>query len=172
MKRLVLVLLAVVALAPAALAQQSFLANLSGANEVPPADPDGTGTALITITGTTITYSITVDNIAVPTAQHIHSGVAGVNGPVVVTLTGTWVGSGDGPWTLNGSVVSDAATVNSIIANPAAFYVNVHNQPFPGGAVRGQLAQFTGTVPTASTWGLIALGAMLALAGMFVVRRA
>lgn len=171
MKRLVLVLLVVLAIAPAAFAQLTFLANLSGANEVPPADPDGTGTAIITITGTTVQYSITVNNIAAPTAQHIHSGVAGVNGPVVVTLTGVWVGAGDGPWTLNGSTVSDAATVNAIISNPAAFYVNVHNQPFPGGAVRGQLAAFNATVPTASTWALIALGAMLALAGLVVARR-
>jgi CHRD domain len=172
MKRFVLVLLVVLALAPAALAQQSFLANLSGANEVPPADPDGTGTALITITGTTVTYSITVDNIAAPTAQHIHSGVAGVNGPIVVNLPGVWVGAGDGPWTLNGATTSDPATIAAIVANPAAFYVNVHNAPFPGGAVRGQLAAFTGTIPTASTWGLIALGAMLALAGLVVARRA
>ena len=172
MKRLVFVLLVLAAIAPAAFAQRSFLANLSGANEVPPADPDGTGTALITITGTTVTYNITVNAIDAPTAQHIHSGVAGVNGPIVVNLPGVWVGSGNGPWTLNGATTSDPATLASIMANPAAFYVNVHNTPFPGGAVRGQLAAFTGTIPTASTWGLIGMAAVLALAGLILVRRA
>ena len=171
MKRLALILFLVVAVAPAAVAQQQFIANLSGANEVPPADPDGSGTAIITITGTTVAYNIVVNNIAAPTAQHIHSGVAGVNGPIVVNLPGVWVGSGDGPWTLNGSTVSDAATVASIIANPAAFYVNVHNASFPGGAVRGQLAAFLGTVPTASTLGLLALASALAIGGLLVMRR-
>src|SRR5687767_5659214 len=149
MKRFALALLLVALVAPAAFAQ-TFVATLSGANEVPPADPDGTGSASVTITGTTVTYSITANFIAAPAAQHIHSGVAGVNGPIVVNLPGVWVGAGDGPWTLNGSTTTDAATAASIIANPAAFYVNVHNTPFPGGAIRGQLAAAAPAVPTAS----------------------
>lgn len=171
MKRFALVLLLVALVAPAAYAQ-NFTATLTGANEVPPADPDGTGTALITINGTIVNYSITANLIDAPTAQHIHSGVAGVNGPIVVNLPGVWVGSGQGPWTLNGSTTTDAGTAASIIANPAAFYVNVHNTPFPGGAIRGQLAAAAPAVPTASTLVLFALGAMLAVAGLFVIRRA
>lgn len=169
MKRFALVLLFLALVAPAAFAQ-SFVANLSGANEVPPADPDGNGTAYVTISGTTVIYSITANLIAAPTAQHIHSGVAGVNGPIVVNLPGTWVGAGDGPWTLSGTTTTDAATAASILANPAAFYVNVHNAPFPGGAIRGQLAAVA-RIPTTSTIGLFVLGAMLALGGLLIVRR-
>ena len=169
MKRMALVLLLVALATPAAFAQ-SFVATLSGANEVPPADPDGTGRANITISGTTVTYSITVSNIDAPTAQHIHSGVAGVNGPIVVTLTGTWMGTPGATQTLQGSVATDAATAQAIDANPAAFYVNVHNAAFPGGAVRGQLAHFN-AIPTASTLGLFALAAILALGGFVIVRR-
>jgi hypothetical protein len=33
----------------------------------------------------------------------------------------------------------DAATINSIVANPAGFYFNVHTTLNPGGVVRGQL---------------------------------
>lgn len=171
MKRFALALLLVALVAPAAYAQ-NFIANLSGANEVPPADPDGSGTAFVTINGTTVSYSITANLIDAPTAQHIHSGVAGVNGPIAVSLPGVWVGAGQGPWTLNGSTTTDAATAAAVIANPAAFYVNVHNGPFPGGAIRGQLAATTASIPTASTFALFALGAMLAAAGLFVIRRA
>jgi hypothetical protein len=170
MKRLALVLLVLVAAAPAVYGQQ-FVANLAGTNEVPPADLDGNGTALVTIAGTTVSYEIVVNNIAAPTAQHIHSGVAGVNGPIVVGLTGTWSGSGNGPWTLVGATTTDAATAAAIVANPAAFYVNVHNADFPGGAVRGQLAAFAGNIPTASTMGLFALIAAMAVAGLLIMRR-
>jgi hypothetical protein len=31
--------------------------------------------------------------------------------------------------------------VAAILANPADYYVNVHNAEFPGGAVRGQLSK-------------------------------
>jgi hypothetical protein len=31
--------------------------------------------------------------------------------------------------------------VQAIIQNPENYYVNVHNAPFPGGAVRGQLSK-------------------------------
>ena len=143
---------------------QSYLATLSGANEVPPADPDGTGTAIITISGTTVNYTITVANIAAPIAQHIHSGAAGVNGPIVVNLPGTWVGN-----TLNGSTTTDGATAASIIANPAAFYVNVHNNDFPGGAVRGQLALTN--VDTMPRFMLFLIAAVIAVVAVFVIRR-
>jgi|SRR5687767_10272142 len=169
MKRFALALFLVALVAPAAFAQ-NFQATLSGANEVPPADPDGSGTALVTISGTTVTYAITANLIDAPTAQHIHVGAAGVNGPIVVNLPGVWVGSGQGPWTLNGVTTTDAATAAAIIANPAGHYVNVHNAPFPGGAIRGQLA-VAPAIPTASTVGLIALCGMLTIVGLFVARR-
>ncbi len=171
MKRWTVVLLFVlVATAPVALAQSTLMANMTGAQEVPPADPDGTGSATITILGTTVNYTIVVNNIVAPTAQHIHTGAAGVNGPVLVNLPGVWTGSGQGPWTLTGSTTTTLANANAILANPAGFYVNVHNTPFPGGAVRGQL--FHGAaVPTASTWGLMAMAAMLAIAGLVYMRR-
>lgn len=170
MKRWTVVLLFVLVAAPVALAQTTLVANMTGSQEVPPADPDGTGTARISILGTTVSYTITVNNIDAPTAQHIHTGAAGVNGPVLVNLPGVWVGSGQGPWTLTGSTTTSAANVAAILGNPSGHYVNVHNTPFPGGAVRGQLFHAP-TVPTASTWGLMAMAAMLAIAGLVYMRR-
>lgn len=145
---------------------QAFSASLNGLNEVPPADLDGTGNATIQISGTTISYVINVANITIPpTAQHIHIAPAGVNGPIVVGLTGTWVGG-----TLSGSVTTTAAIAAAIIANPAGHYVNVHNTDFPGGAVRGQLGAVSTSVPALGTGAVITLALLLVLGAALLMR--
>jgi hypothetical protein len=116
--------------------------TLSGAEEVPPADPDGTGFALITLNvgQATVCWELTASNIAPAAAAHIHKAPAGVNGPIVVPLSPPTSGSSSDC----GS--ADVALIQDIIDNPEQYYVNVHNAEFPGGAVRGQLSnrgQFT-----------------------------
>ena len=112
-------------------------AVLTGAEEVPgPGDPDGIGAAglLINTNRGRICWAVAVKNIEPAVVQHIHVGAAGVAGPVVVLL--------DPPAT-NGFSANctrvDPALAKAIAANPAGYYVNVHNAPFPAGAVRGQL---------------------------------
>jgi hypothetical protein len=114
-----------------------FAADIVGANEVPAADPDGSGKAFVRIKGTEVCFVTTWSNIAAPTAGHIHSGVAGVSGPVRVPF---FAGAlPDNLTGLLGCQASDQATVDAIKADPAAFYVNLHNVEFRAGAVRGQL---------------------------------
>lgn len=125
------ILLFLLALAPAALFAQSYSAVLTGAAEVPAADADGVGLAVVTIDGTTLRYSVWTQNIAAPTAAHIHAGAAGTNGAVLVPF--------DVATLTNGSTTITAEIANQIRANPSGFYVNVHNADFPGGAIRGQL---------------------------------
>src|SRR5436190_3469009 len=110
-------------------------ADLSGANEVPAADPNGTGTADLTLNQGRgrICLDIETQNIATPILQHIHRGVAGTNGPIVVDFTSLLAGGGDG------CVSADRALVKAIRKNPQGYYFNVHSTEFPGGAVRGQL---------------------------------
>jgi hypothetical protein len=110
--------------------------SLSGAEEVPPADPDGTGSALITLNvgRATVCWELTVANIQPATAAHIHKAPAGANGGVVVPLSPPTSGSSSGCTTANPALIQD------IIDNPEQYYVNVHNAEFPGGAVRGQLS--------------------------------
>jgi hypothetical protein len=113
-------------------------ANLTGAAERPgPGDPDGRGGASIRIHKDKVCYELQVSGISPATAAHIHEAPAGEPGPVVVALEGTWK-TKNGVQTLKGCVRSGEA--GDIAANPANYYVNVHNDPFPGGAVRGQLS--------------------------------
>jgi hypothetical protein len=110
--------------------------TMSGAEEVPPADPDGTGLAVITLNvgQASVCWELTVSNIAPATAAHIHVAPVGVNGPVVVALSPPTSGSS------SGCTTADPALIQNIIDNPEQYYVNVHNAEFPGGAIRGQLS--------------------------------
>lgn len=113
-------------------------ATLSGAAEVPgPGDADGSGAATLTLSAgkNEICYQLSISNIGTATAAHIHSGSAGVDGPVLVTLTAPETGSSKDCATLDGQKILE------ILKNPADYYVNVHTAEFPNGAVRGQLTK-------------------------------
>lgn len=114
-----------------------FIAQMSGAMEVPPADPDGTGMARITVNDATnrVCTDLEVREIGMVTAAHIHRGAPGVNGPPVVTLDPPDNNDSDDCDTV------DDALVDEIRSNPAAFYVNVHTTDYPDGAVRGQVSE-------------------------------
>ena len=138
MKRLLLaVALAALAVTSEAL---TFRVALSGANQVGgPGDPDGAGVALVTVDASTVSYYLWAKGVDAPAAAHIHSGRATESGVVVVDLTPTFASPAPNVYVAAGSVAADPATAAAIAANPAAFYVNIHNEAFPGGAVRGQV---------------------------------
>lgn len=150
---------------------ESLEASLNGANEVTEAggDPDGAGTAQVTLDadGGEICYTLTVSDIDMVTAAHIHTGAAGSNGDVLVDFDFPTNGT-------SGCVDVDAATIEMIDADPASFYVNVHNMEFPMGAIRGQLA--FATAPQLAVTGpnltitLAAFGAVLLAGGALAVR--
>ena len=113
-------------------------AVMTGAAEVPgPGDPDGTGEVFMTLNvgRGEICYQITVSDIAPATAAHIHVGTSDVAGPVVVGLAAPTTGSS------SACVSADRELVKAILQSPQDYYVNVHNSPFPAGAIRGQLAK-------------------------------
>ena len=101
-------------------------------------DPDGTGTALITINvgGGEVCWHTTVSNIALPaTASHIHHAAEGVRGDIVIALTAP---------DATGKAVGcrsdvDPALLRDILQHPEEYYVNVHTTEFPSGAIRSQL---------------------------------
>ncbi|MDQ3881284.1 MAG: CHRD domain-containing protein [Chloroflexota bacterium] len=159
-----------------ALAAETVLtANLTGGEEVPAGDEDGSGTATITVDpeAGTLCYEITVENIEPATASHIHEGGPGVAGDVVVPLD---VDGFDGSTEGCIEPMEDAQVLQDIVDDPAGYYVNVHNDEFPGGAVRGQLAASTGpdtaTAPSTTPVALVGLIALVIGASALLVLQA
>lgn len=119
-------------------------ATLSGANEVNGAgapnqgDPDGTGSATVTVNPTTgeICYTVGNTNLSPTTGAHIHRGAAGTNGPIVVNFTIPAAGG-----STTGCTSATVALAQEIDTNPTGFYVNVHSTEFGSGAIRGQLGR-------------------------------
>ena len=113
-------------------------AELTGEAEVPgPGDPDGSGTANVRVNPgqECLSYDLDVKDIEPAKAAHIHEAPAGVAGPVVEELDAPTDGSSSGTNEVSREEAKD------IVKNPEEYYVNVHNEEFPGGALRGQLSK-------------------------------
>jgi hypothetical protein len=129
----------------------TLTARLAGAQEVPPADPDGGAKARVNINvdAGEVCFEIKdIKDTGTPNRGHIHQGAAGVNGPIVVPFFE--LRPADAPATdprhdalesgrLADCVPGDPAILADIVAHPDNYYVNVHNTRFPGGALRCQL---------------------------------
>jgi len=125
--------------------------SLRGEKEVPMSgnpnrnvgDPNGRGKAFvfgIDNDPNTLCYVLRVNKIAPATMAHIHKGRRNENGPVVVNLAAPDDGNaGDCLTQGEPGKFEDGQTVQEILEHPRRFYVNVHNERFPGGAIRGQL---------------------------------
>jgi hypothetical protein len=109
----------------------SLHATLTGKAETPKGDPNGSGTAEVKITGTKVCWELKASRVATLVAAHIHKGKPGVAGPVVVPFGKTYKSKG--------CATTTAAIAAAIMKSPSAYYVNVHNAKYPGGALRGQL---------------------------------
>jgi hypothetical protein len=129
---------------------KTLTATLTGAAEVPgPGDLDGTGTAEVTINPglKSVCYTLAWANLEEPVwGAHIHEGEAGTAGGVVVTLFGGPIlprTSYPGTFTVSDCVTASvsAAQLADFVDNPAGYYVNIHTDEFPDGAIRGQLSK-------------------------------
>ena len=94
-------------------------------------DLDGSGTATVTVDPRLgeVCWSIEVADVAPIMAAHIHSAAATTTGPIVVDLN---------PYEGGCKEVSREDALD-IVMHPSSYYVNVHNEGFPAGALRGQL---------------------------------
>ena len=130
-------LLALSVALPAAAGGRPLSADLAGSNEVSGGDLDGSGTMHLTLNQGQgeVCFDLDIANIASPTRAHIHTGVAGVNGGIVVAFF-DFVDI-----EFDGCVSADKHLIKDIRQNPQNYYINVHNAEHPGGAIRGQLGK-------------------------------
>ncbi|MGN6375027.1 MAG: CHRD domain-containing protein [Sphingomonas sp.] len=115
----------------------SWAITLTPEQEVPgPGAAGSSGIAKVRVNAVTgqICYDLSVTGLAAPTAAHIHKGAAGVAGPVAMPLDTPVSGHSQG-------CANDAALAMALIADPSAYYVNVHDAAHPAGALRAQLAR-------------------------------
>jgi hypothetical protein len=114
-------------------------ATLSGAQEVPPVATAGTGSAVLSVNAATgaINGTVTFSGLtSLALAAHIHQAAAGVNGPIIIPLTGG-VGLTSGTWTVTAGAVLTAAQLGAL--QTGGLYIQIHTQIFPDGEIRGQL---------------------------------
>ncbi len=113
----------------------TFSTLMSGDQKVPVNSSTATGYATIVLNPTAKTISgVLVTNGIVGTAAHTHDAAVGVNGSVIIPLTG-----GPTVWTVPaGQPVTDDQIAK---LKAGTLYVNAHTAGAPGGEIRGQLTQ-------------------------------
>ena len=114
----------------------TYAVKMTGAAETPAGAPGGTAKAVVTLstkTGKVCWTFTSLSGVSTPTYAHIHVGVAGKSGNIVLPLsTGSTLKT-------KGCVHASATLISQIAASPHGYYVNIHNAAYPGGAVRAQL---------------------------------
>ena len=111
-----------------------LFATMNGAQEAPdPGDADGSGAALVTLVPGQgrVCVDLRFARLGPRAAMHIHRGAVGVPGPVYIDLSAVLTGTR--------CVEAPPAKIVAVRDNPNGFYLNIHTDPFPNGAIRGQL---------------------------------
>ena len=115
-----------------------FSARLSGDQEVPPVTTDATGVGgfFINAAKDSMCISISVVNLSGPiTGAHIHQGMMGMNGDVLIGFTEMVDGN-----SIQATVTGDDLTPELIeMMLRGELYFNIHTDANPGGELRGQI---------------------------------
>ena len=126
----------------------TYSATLNGANEKPnPVTTTGAGTAIFTLDGNNLSYTINLTSALTgpAAAAHIHVGSSTVAGPVVKGFTINAVATGIVATGTIDLTLPVSATVSGdslkVLFNNGNAYVNVHTAANPGGEIRGQVAK-------------------------------
>ena len=118
--------------------REVFAAQMSSAQEIPTNASTATGNGLLEFDATTkkITGRVTLAGMTAA-AAHIHTGVLGVNGPVIFPMT--QIEAGSGIWVTAADATMTDAQITDLKAG--GLYFNAHSTAFPGGEIRGQIGQ-------------------------------
>jgi hypothetical protein len=115
-----------------------FSARFSGAQEVPPVETDATGVGSFFLNASmdTLCITITVNGLSGPiTGAHIHEGMMGMNGGVLVGLTDNVNGN-----SLRATITGEDLTPELLEAMfNEGLYFNIHTDENPAGEIRGQI---------------------------------
>jgi glucose/arabinose dehydrogenase len=139
-----------------------FAASATGDQEVPPRVTPGSAELEMRVigNGSKIQFELSVENLTNVAAAHLHLGLPGVNGPVVVLLYEAAPGGGPVSGRLSKGLITAAdltgplagMTIKDLVGaiEDGTIYLNVHTNDgvdpidtgpgdFPGGEVRGQV---------------------------------
>ena len=109
-------------------------ATLRGSVVVPTkGSPSGSGRIVIRLNGKTgkACWAITTKRIGGALSTHVHRGLPGKTGRVVIPLGDTYHA--------RGCVMLPKNVINAVAANPGRYYVDLHTRAYLNGALRGQL---------------------------------
>jgi len=138
--------------------EKEYKVPLTGDQEVPSVDTEASGYAEVEVKWkgdyTLVKFEVEVCAISDVTMAHIHYGPVGENGPILFTLfsaDGSPFSADDCEALSKGELSADDLNPNQdAIADWESFvevylagetYVNVHTEAYPGGELRGQLAE-------------------------------
>ena len=130
--------------APAFAEQKSYMADLTGAAQVPPVDTQATGKADVTVDtdAMTISWNVTYEGLSGdPVAGHFHGPASATEtAPPVIDL------SVDAQETADEAIPQDIMTGSSPITaeqmadlDAGNYYINIHTEAHPDGEIRGQV---------------------------------
>jgi CHRD domain len=133
----------VVLVSGAGAASARRVASLVGEEEVPgPGDDNGRGRAVVNLNvrKRRVCFDLSWRRIGAPTAAHIHPGRKGEMGDPVVVFFQEATPLPSSIRGVQGCARGvERALIRDIREHPRRFYVNIHNEAFPAGAIRGQL---------------------------------
>src|SRR5579859_3452994 len=118
-----------------------YTSNLTGPNQVPPNTSPATGTATLTITGTTGTINLSFSKLlGTEVNAHIHGPAAAgdVNAIIFIIPLGSPINN----FTVNLTQQQLQWLQSGLL------YMDVHSNIYPDGEIRDQLRAGTGTTPT------------------------
>lgn len=134
----------------------TYIAIMTGANEVPPTGSSATGLTTLSLTGDLLTVDVVFSGLVggPASAAHIHCcALPGNNAPVAIPFT-SFPSATSGSYTnvfdltlastytsafitAEGGTVADAEAAILVALNNNQTYTNIHNTAFPGGEIRG-----------------------------------